>query len=210
MSQLISGETTYDPSKEYYFLDYHDAMEVRHVRAAYMSLEEIQDIIAYHLPFIYYEEQKKCVPMFSNLRITPMKQLEKLYRKWNEDTQQWEDDTITNACVQFNSRYDGYAWLEGPAPSLTKKDAETTEEWKVRVQQRRDELEKQRKEQSSLRRQTRERSREHYPNDRVALLQGWKRRKDELDAFRWRDELNALGNGEQEEETPEISGVGFG
>ena len=205
MSQLISGETTFDPNKEYYFLDYYDSMEVRWVRSPYMSLEEIQDTIAYHLPFIYDKELKKCVPMFSNLRITPMKQLEKLHRRWNEDTQQWEDDTITNACVQFDSRYDGYEWLgeEGPspAPSLTKTDDETTEEWKVRVQQRRDELEEQRKEQSSLRRQIQQRAKEHYPNDRVALLHGWRRRKDELDSFRF---------GDQEEETTETAGVGFG
>ena len=37
MSQLISGETTYDPNKEYYFLDYLNDMEVRWVRSAYMS-----------------------------------------------------------------------------------------------------------------------------------------------------------------------------
>lgn len=201
MSQLISGETTYDPNKEYYFLDFYDATEVRWVRSPYMSLEEIQDFIAYHLPFIYDKDQKKCVPMFSNLRITPMKQLEKLYRKWNEDTQQWEDDTITNACVQFDSRYDGYEWLEGAASSLTKQVDETTADWKIRVQQRRDELDEQRKELRSLLRKTYEKALEHYPNDRVALLHGWRRRKDELDAFRF---------GEQEEETPETSGVGFG
>lgn len=205
MSQLISGQATYDPGKEYYFLDYHDSMEVRWVRSAYMSLEEIQDFIAHHLPFIYDKDQKTCVPMFSNLRITPMKKLEELDRKWNEDTQQWEDDTITLAAKQFGGLYDGYEWLveEGPspAPSLTKQDDETTEEWKVRVQQRRDELKDQRMESSSLRRQTREKAREQYPNDRVALLVGWRRRKDELNAFRF---------GEQVEETLETSGVGFG
>ncbi len=206
MSQLISGETTYDPNKEYYFLDYSDSMEVRWVRSPYMTIEEIQDFIAYHLPFIYDEEEKKCVPMFSNLRITPMKKLDELYQVWNEETEQWEDDTITIAAKQFGHRYDGYEWLgeEGgpsPAPSLTKKGDETTEEWKVRVQKRRDELEEQRKEQSSLRRQIQQRANEHYPNERVALLNGWRRRKDELDAFRF---------GEQEEETTETSGVSFG
>ena len=201
MSQLLSDESTYDPNKEYYFLDYHDSMEVRWVRSPYMTFEEIQHFIAFHIPFIYDKYQKKCVPMFSNLRITPMEKLEELYKVWNEETQKWEDDTITLAAKQFGGRYDGYEWLEGPAPSLTKQEDETTEEWKVRVQQRRDELDEQHKEQSSLRRQTRDKAREHYLNDRVALLHGWRRRKDELDAFRLR---------EQEEETPETSGVGFG
>ena len=204
MSQLISGETTYDPNKEYYFLDYSDSMEVRWVRSPYMTLEEIQDFIAYHLPFIYDEDQEKCVPMFSRLRITPMKKLEELYQVWNEETQQWEDDTITIASKQFGFRYDGYEWLgkEGPspAPSLTKKGDETTEEWKVRVQKRRDELEEQRKEQRSIRRQTREKAREDM-NDGVALMFGLLMRKEELDAFRL---------GEQEEETSETSGKGFG
>ena len=161
--------------------------------------------MAYSLPFIYDKEEKKCVPMFSNLRITPMKRLEELNRRWNENTQQWEDDTNTNAFIQFDSRYDGYEWLgeesSSPAPSLTKTNDETIEEWKVRVQQRRDELEEQRKEQSSLRRQIKQRAKEHYSNDRVALLQGWRRRKDELDAFRFEGQVD---------ETEETSGVGFG
>ncbi len=206
MSQLISGETTFDPNKEYYFLDYSDHMDIRWVRSPYMTLEEIQDFIAYHLPFIYDEDQEKCVPIFSRLRITPMKKLEELYQVWNEETQQWEDDTITLAAKQFGHRYDGYEWLgeEGgpsPAPSLTKKGDETTDEWKVRVQQRKDELRKQSKEKCLLELQTREKSLEHYPNERVALLHGWRRRKDELNAFRF---------GQQEEETTETSGVGFG
>jgi len=204
MSQLISNETTYDPNKEYYFLDYHDAMERRWVRSPYMTIEEIQVFIYEQLPFIYDKDQKKCVPMFSNLRITPMEKLEELYEVWNEETQKWEDDTITLAAKQFGGRYDGYEWLgkEGPspAPSLTKTDEETTEEWKVRVQQRRDELDEQNNEQRSLRRQTREKAREDT-NDRVALMFGSFMRKEELDAFRLR---------EQEEETPETSGVGFG
>ena len=204
MSQLILGETNYDPNKEYYFLDYHDSMEVRWVRSPYMTLEEIQVIVSDHLPFIYDEDEKKCVPMFSNLRITPMKQLEELYKVWNEETQQWEDDTITLAAKQFGARYDRYDCLgeEGPspAPSLTKTNDETTEEWKVRVQQRRDELEEQRKEQSSLRRQTREKALENCSNEQVALLFGSFMRKDELSP---RSE-------EAEEENSQTSGVGFG
>lgn len=204
MSQLISGKATYDSSKEYYFLDYHDSMETRWVRDPYMTIEEIQNFIAHHLPFIYDRDAKKCIPMFNNLRITPMTQLEELYRKWNEETQQWEDDTVTNACVQFDSRYDGYEWLgekgPSPAPSLTKTVDETTEEWKVRVQQRRDELDQQRKEQSILRYQTHEKAREHYPNDRVALSFGSFMRDNEL----------SPSSEEAEEENSDTSGVGFG
>lgn len=204
MSQFLSGKTKYEPSKEYYFLDYQDSMDVRWTRIPYMTIEEIQIFIYDRLPFIYDKDQKKCIPMFGGLRITPMKKLEELYRIWNEETQEWEDDTITLAAQQFGFRYDCYGWLEGPAPSLTKRVDETAEEWKVRVQQRREELEKQMKEECLFSRQTRTKALENYPNERVALLVGMDMRRQELDSFRaslWEEE---------EEESSEASGVEFG
>ena len=185
MSQLLDRKIKYDPSEEYYFLDYVDVMDLpRHVRAAYMTLDEIQDFITNNLPFFYDKQQKKTIPMFEGLRITPMKRLEELHQKWNEESNQWEDDDITNAVKEFDWRYDGHDWVDGPSESLTKKKEETTDEWKVRVQQRRDELKEQSRKNYEVKSELREKMLEEFSSLRVARNVGYSMRKKELESFR--------------------------
>ena len=184
MSQLLSDETKFDPDQQYYFLDYQDKVHTAWIRAPYMTLEEIQDFIAYHLPFFYDNEQRKCVPMFERLRITPMSILEELHSNWNPETEEWEEDTITNAQKQFDGRYDGYGYIDGTPESLTKKSDETTEDWKVRVQKRKDEIQQKRLKKSGEHRKFRDKVLEECSNERVAKLIGWRHRVAELNEFR--------------------------
>ena len=48
MSKLLTGKTTYNPSEEYYFLDYKCKIETRWVRSPYMTIEEVQECISNH------------------------------------------------------------------------------------------------------------------------------------------------------------------
>ena len=133
-SKLFDRKTEYDALTEYYFVDYHCIIDCRWVRCAYLTLEEVREIIE-NLPYLYDKENSKTEPMFSNLRITPMRELERLNQVYNEETNEWEDDIITNACKEYDWRYDNYEFL-GAKPSLTKKAEETMEEWKERVETR--------------------------------------------------------------------------
>jgi hypothetical protein len=174
MSRLTIGEAQYDPGKEYFFVDYLDRLEIRHIRCAFMTIEEVQDLIINDLPFVYDPDEAKSVPMFSNLRVTPMSNLEELNQSWNHETGQYEDDEITVARKQFGSLYDGYDWIEHPSllPSLTKSEEETTEEWKSRVEAQRNELKKRRAKETEAFRTYRQKVRETYPNYEQALLLG--------------------------------------
>ena len=134
MSKLFDGKTEYNELTDYYFVDYICLIDCRWVRSAYLTFEEVREIIG-NLPYLYDKENDKTEPMFSDLRITPMRKLEKLNRVYNEETNEWEDDIITNACKEFDWRYDDYEFL-GAKPSLTKKVEETMEEWKERVETR--------------------------------------------------------------------------
>ena len=137
---LLASNTNYDPSKEYFFVDYHCVIDCRWVRSPYNTIEEVTRMIS-ELPYVYDEEKNEVLPMFRRLRVTPHTKLEELYRIWNEEEKKWENDTITKGCVQFDSRYD-MPEAYGMSPSLTKKDDETREEWEARVAVRQEEIEK--------------------------------------------------------------------
>lgn len=193
MSILLRGEAQYDPDKEYFFVDYSDRLECRRIRHPYMTLEEVQDLISHHLPFIYDNDEHKCVPMFSGLRITPMSKLEELNKSWNQETGQYEDDEITVARRLFGSFYDGYDWIEHPSmlPSLTRKEEETAEEWKSRVEEQRKELEERHDRHTEILHAHKERLRERYSNYRLALLKGRSMRNKELKVLSEEEEMKA-------------------
>ena len=134
MSKLFDGKTEYDGLTDYYFVDYHCKIDIRWVLCAYLTFDEVKEIID-NLPYVYDKENEKTEPMFSDLRITPMRELERLNQVYNEQENKWENDIITNACKTFDWRYDGYEYL-GARPSLTKSEEETTEEWVARVKTR--------------------------------------------------------------------------
>lgn len=185
MSSLLRGETQYDPNQEYFFVDYSDQLECRWIRCPYMSLDEVLDLISNHLPFVYDHDERKCVPMFSNLRVTPMSKLEELHQNWNQETGKYEDDEITVLRLQFGSSYDGYEWIRHPSmlPSLTKKAEETAEEWKSRIEVQREELKKRRNKRNERLRAYEQKARANYPDYRLALLEGRMMRHEELNSF---------------------------
>lgn len=134
MSKLFDGKTEYDGFTDYYFIDYHCIIDCSWVREAYLTIEEVMERME-NLPYVFDKKTGKTEPMFSDLRITPMRELERLNKVYNEETNEWENDIITNACKTYDWRYDGYEYL-GAKPSLTKKNDETMEEWETRVKTR--------------------------------------------------------------------------
>ena len=135
---LLDRNTTYDPSEEYFFVDYHDINDCRWVRSPFNTIEEVTRMIS-ELPYVYDEEKNEVLPMFRRLRVTPHTELAKLYRVWNEEEKKWENDTITKGCVQFGSKYDTPEFYGMPS-SLSKKDGESREEWETRVACRQEEI----------------------------------------------------------------------
>ena len=131
MSALLGHKSKYDPSVDYYFVDYHLIKNPQWVRSPYNTIEEVQQIIE-NLPYVWDSENEKLLPMFTDLRITPYSNLTELYRVWNEEENEWQNDTITKGCVLFGSRYEHHEFYGMPA-SLTKEDEETREEWEARV-----------------------------------------------------------------------------
>ena len=128
---LLDRNTTYDPSEEYFFVDYHDIEDCRWVRSPYNTIEEVTRMIS-NLPYVYDEEKNEVLPMFRRLRVTPHTQLAELYRVWNEEEKKWENDTITKGCVMFDLRYD-HPEFYGMPKSLTKQNDESQEDWEARL-----------------------------------------------------------------------------
>lgn len=137
---LLDRNTTYDPSKEYFFVDYHDIEDCRWVRSPYNTIEEVTRMIS-DLPYVYDKEKNEVLPMFRRLRVTPHTELAKLYQVWNEEEKKWENDTITKGCVMFDLRYD-CPEIYGLPESLTKDSKESQEDWEARVAVRQEEIEK--------------------------------------------------------------------
>ena len=129
----IYFEKPYNPNKEYYFLDYHCSYETRWVRCPYKTWEEVTKIIQeLNLEWGFDKESKGRVNFPTNVRITPERELAELRKVWNEEKQDYEDDTITEREYRFGGRYEVDSEWTG-WENLTKKEEETLEEWKVRV-----------------------------------------------------------------------------
>lgn len=87
----------YNPSVEYYFLDYYMVEDCRWVRVPYMTFQEVATRIEY-LDYTGVE--------IRDLRITPEKMLdEKRDAQFNEEKQEYVKDTITVREYLFNRSY---------------------------------------------------------------------------------------------------------
>ena len=189
---LIENPNEYDPKKEYYFVDYQLISDIRWVRNPLNTIEEVQEIVA-NLPYVYDRENDEVLPMFEDLRITPHKHLEKLYKKYNEEKEEWEDDEITNGCVMFDYRYDHNEWIvEGWLPSLSKDGKETKEEWEKRVEERK-QVNEQALKKSWEEHERRRKLWEAYPSETYAFLLGKAKKRD-------KEELNKKNRVEVVEE----------
>ena len=98
--------------EEYYMVDYFDEDECRWVRSPFNKMEDIFRIITN----IQIKDKK-----VSDLRIQSEKWLSELREnQWNEETQSYEKDTITNRCNLFGWRYEVIASNITGIKSLTK------------------------------------------------------------------------------------------
>lgn len=142
-----------DEIKQYYCVHYHHIGECRWVRNPFCDWEMVEEIIQ-SLPYQYDPETQYNHPMFEDFTILPEKRLSLLHQKWNNETQEWEDDEFTNREVELDGRYESFAERETGIRSLTRKtnDApnwisigepiETLEEWKQRVKVAKEKQEK--------------------------------------------------------------------
>ena len=130
----------YDPTQEYYFVDYHCSYDCRWVRSPYNTWEEVLQIVEdLQGSWGFDKEGKKIVRFPQELRITPERELARLHQVFNEETNQYEDDIINYRTYLFDGRYDVDERWTGIA-SLNKKKDETLEDWKARVSTAKEEL----------------------------------------------------------------------
>ena len=98
--------------EDYYMVDYFDEDECRWVRSPFNTMEDIFRIITN----IQIKDKK-----VKDLRIQSEEWLSELRdNQWNEKTNSYEKDTITNRCNLFGSRYDCIAEQITGIKSLTK------------------------------------------------------------------------------------------
>ena len=126
-------DTPYNPDLEYYFVDYHDGYEKRWVRCPYLTINQVHKIVEdIFLSWGFDKEGIGVTPLIQRLRITPEKELAQLRKVWNEEKQEYENDTINERVYRFGGRYDvDEEWIG--VQSLCKKEDETREEWEARV-----------------------------------------------------------------------------
>ena len=93
--------SVYDPSKQYYMLDYILVEDCAWVRVPYMSFEEV----ATRIDWLNYQGIE-----IKDLRITPESMLDqKREAQYNEEKQEYEKDTITVREYLFDKRYEDMA-----------------------------------------------------------------------------------------------------
>ena len=137
------GEKPYNPDFEYYFVDYHDGYDKRWVRCPYLTINQVHKVVEdIFISWGWDNDGIGVTPFITRLRITPEKELAQLRKVWNEEKQEYENDTINERVYRFGGRYDvDEEWIG--VQSLCKKEDETREEWEARVEieQAREELE---------------------------------------------------------------------
>ena len=88
----------YDPNKQYFMLDYFDKTQIAWCRLPYLTLEEVSDRILL---------LASLGTPIKNLRVLPETYLdEKREAEFNEEKQEYVEDTITNREYFFDSRYE--------------------------------------------------------------------------------------------------------
>ena len=89
----------------FFCVDYHDLTEMRWVRNPFCSWEMVLEIME-ALPYGYDEEGDQMVPLFDGFRITPESVLSELRRNWNPETEDYENDEITERHYLLGERYE--------------------------------------------------------------------------------------------------------
>ena len=144
----MTNDYTQEPFAErglsgFYCVDYQDLTEMRWVRNPFCSWEAVQEIME-ALPYGYDEEEDRQVPLFDQFRITPESVLSELRKNWNRETEDYENDEITERYFLFGEQYEMIAERETGEQSLIRirkpvcwtmgaGKVETKEEWEERV-----------------------------------------------------------------------------
>ena len=94
-SKIVSYNGNLD---DYYMVDYFDKEECRWVRVPFQTLQDVYNIMT------NIQLEKKSV---KNFNMYPEKWLSQLRNTtWNEETNEYEKDTITNRVDKYGSRYE--------------------------------------------------------------------------------------------------------
>jgi len=94
-------QQNYDPSKNYYMLDYFDKDDIAWIRSPYNTLEELSNKI---------EFLNTTGANIRDLRVLPETLLDqKRDAQYDIDKQKYVEDTITNRQYHFDDRYEGIA-----------------------------------------------------------------------------------------------------
>jgi hypothetical protein len=94
-SKIVSYNGNLD---DYYMVDYFDKDECRWVRVPFQTLQDVYNIMT------NIQLEKKSV---KNFNMYPEKWLSQLRNTtWNEETNEYEKDTITNRVDKYGTRYE--------------------------------------------------------------------------------------------------------
>ena len=125
------GSTTYDPSTEYYSVDWHSKKDIRWVRNTFVELEDLKWYGVSGLA-----KGESVFQTAENFRVLPEKWLSEPRQNWNEELNSYVPDVMTNRQFIFGDNYECCAIMATAQQSLGKYgEEETMEEWLNRIKE---------------------------------------------------------------------------
>ena len=123
----------YDPNEEYYFLSYFYRYNIQYVRIPYLTWAQVvKEVNELNQSFGFDPEGKRRFNFWYGLKITPEKELAELNRIWDEEKEEYFDDTLTKREALYGGIYSVDSNWTG-WEDLTKQKDEKLEDWKNRV-----------------------------------------------------------------------------
>ena len=131
---MVSGrkDEVYDPSIDYYSVDWHCTKDCRWVRNGFLQLEDLRWMGVNGLA-----KRESVYETAKDFRVLPEKWLSEPRQNWNEEIKSYVPDFITNRQFIFDNRYEDSAVLNTAQQSLGQltADKETKEEWFNRIKE---------------------------------------------------------------------------
>mgnify|MGYP003143642857 CR=1 FL=1 len=142
MGKIIGKSEQYDPSLEYYFVDYKVISLPRWVRSPFCTVGEVRDILE-SLPYVWDNKAdnktgQRMELNVSEIRVQSERELSRLHQDWDEENQKWVNSPYTKRQVIFGQSYEDGAVLTTGEASLSKQEDESQEEWENRVKDTKD------------------------------------------------------------------------
>ena len=132
--RMISGEEeeVYDPSIDYYSVDWHCTKENRWVRNGFLQLKDL-----HWYGLAGFAKGESVYQTAKDFRVLPEKWLSEPRQHWNEEIKSYVPDFITNRQFIFGNRYEGTAVFNTAQQSLGQltEEKETPEEWFNRIKE---------------------------------------------------------------------------